>query len=52
MSAYVSDPPFPKYGAGKKELDRAPADACDRPEWRDGLILCGADSHICEDRKK
>jgi hypothetical protein len=39
-------------GAGKKELDRALADACDRPDWRDGLIARGADSGICKDHKK
>lgn len=39
-------------GAGKKELDRALADACDRPGWRDGLIARGADSRICTDQKK
>jgi len=38
-------------GAGKRELDRALADACDRPDWRDGLIARGADSGICKDQK-
>jgi hypothetical protein len=39
-------------GAGKKELDRALADACDRPEWRDGLISRGANSQVCEAQEK
>jgi hypothetical protein len=38
--------------AGKKELDRALADACDRPDWRDGLIARGANSQICTTRKR
>ena len=29
--------------AGQKELDRDLTDACDRPEWRDGLAARGAD---------
>jgi hypothetical protein len=39
-------------GAGKKELDLALADACDRPEWRDGLVARGADLQICKAKKK
>jgi hypothetical protein len=39
-------------GAGKKELDRALADTCDRSDWRDGLIARGANSQICADKKK
>jgi len=39
-------------GAGKKELDLAVADACDRPEWRDGLVARGADLQICKAQKK
>lgn len=38
-------------GAGKKELDRALADACDRPEWRDGLVTRGADLRVCKAQK-
>lgn len=39
-------------GAGKKELDRALLDACDRDEWRDGLIARGASPTVCADPKK
>ena len=39
-------------GADKKELDRALADACDRAEWRDGLVARGADLQICKAQKK
>jgi hypothetical protein len=39
-------------GAGKKELDLAVADACDRSEWRDGLVARGADPQICKAQKK
>jgi hypothetical protein len=39
-------------GAGKKELDRALADACDNPDWRDGLIARGANPKICAAQKK
>jgi hypothetical protein len=35
-------------GAGKKELDRALADACDRSDWRNGLVSRGADPQICK----
>jgi hypothetical protein len=38
-------------GAGKKELDRALADACERPDWRDGLITRGANLRVCEAQK-
>jgi hypothetical protein len=39
-------------GAGKKELDRALADACDRPAWRAGLVTRGADARICKAQEK
>jgi hypothetical protein len=39
-------------GAGKKELDRALADACDHAEWREGLVARGADAHICKAQEK
>lgn len=39
-------------GAGKRELNRALADACDRPEWRDGLVARGANLQICAAQKK
>ena len=39
-------------GADKRELDRALADACDRAEWRDGLVARGADLQICKAQKK
>jgi hypothetical protein len=39
-------------GAGKRELDRALADACDRPEWRDGLVARGASLQICAAQRK
>lgn len=39
-------------GAGKQELTRALADACDSPLWRDGLIKRGADSTACTKRRK
>jgi hypothetical protein len=39
-------------GAGTKELDRALADACERPEWRDGLVARGANPQICTALKK
>ena len=38
--------------AGKKELDRALVDACDRSDWRDGLIARGANSQICTNQNK
>jgi len=39
-------------GAGKRELDRALADACDRPDWRDGLIARGANLQLCTAPRK
>ena len=39
-------------GAGKQELTRALADACDSPQWRDGLVKRGADSTGCSSRRK
>lgn len=39
-------------GAGTKELDRALADACQRPGWRDGLVARGANPQICTALKK
>lgn len=39
-------------GAGKKELDRALEDACDRPDWRDGLVARGANPQICRAQGK
>jgi hypothetical protein len=39
-------------GANKKELTKTLADACDRPQWRDGLIKWGADPTVCSDGKK
>ncbi len=39
-------------GAGTKELDRALADACERPGWRDGLVARGANPQICTALKK
>ena len=38
-------------GAAKKELTRTLADACDSPQWRDGLIKRGADPAACISRK-
>lgn len=39
-------------GAEKKELDRALADACDHPEWHDGLVARGANPQVCKEVKK
>ena len=39
-------------GAGKQELTRALADACDSPQWRDGLVKRGADSTVCSSQRK
>jgi hypothetical protein len=39
-------------GADKQELTRALADACDSPQWRDGLVKRGADSTVCNSRRK
>jgi hypothetical protein len=39
-------------GAGNKELDRALADACDRPDWRDGLVARGANPQMCKTQGK
>jgi hypothetical protein len=39
-------------GAGKPELTRTLADACDSPQWRDGLVKRGADSTVCSNRRK
>jgi hypothetical protein len=39
-------------GAGKQELTRALADACDSPQWRDGLVKRGADSAVCSSQRK
>lgn len=38
-------------GAGKQELTRALADACDSPQWRDGLVKRGADPTVCRKAK-
>ena len=39
-------------GASKQELTRALADACNLPQWRDGLVKRGADSAVCRSRRK
>lgn len=39
-------------GAGKQELTRALADACDLPQWRDGLVKRGANSAVCSSKHK
>jgi hypothetical protein len=39
-------------GAGKQELTRALADACDSRQWRDGLVKRGADSAVCSSQRK
>jgi hypothetical protein len=39
-------------GSGKQELTRALADACDSPQWRDGLVKRGADSAACSSQRK
>jgi hypothetical protein len=39
-------------GAGKRELDGALAYACERPEWRDGLVARGANPQICAAQKR
>ncbi|SPE32868.1 exported hypothetical protein [Acidobacteriia bacterium SbA2] len=39
-------------GAGKKELTTTLADACDSPQWQDGLIKRGADPAVCTNRRK
>ena len=38
-------------GADKRDLNRAIADACDHPEWRDGLVARGADLQLCMAKK-
>ncbi len=39
-------------GASKTELTRALADACNSPQWRDGLVKRGADSAVCGSQHK
>jgi len=39
-------------GAGKKELDHALVDACDREDWRNGLIARGANPQVCANAGK
>ena len=38
-------------GAGKAELTRTLADACDSPQWRDGLVKRGANPTVCNGQK-
>lgn len=38
-------------GANKKELTRALVDACDPPQWREGLVKRGADPSVCASKK-
>ncbi len=38
-------------GAVRNELDRALADACNHPEWRNGLIARGANPRVCAEKK-
>jgi len=38
-------------GASKEELTRTLTDACDSPQWRDGLVKRGANSTVCSRRK-
>lgn len=39
-------------GASKAELTRTLADACDSPQWRDGLVKRGANSAVCSNRRQ